>query len=292
MERKMKKMNSKVLMAICALAVSQIMCIYINAVVTVRVYEDLNSNSQKDDNESWMEGIGIEEFTNKTDTSGTAILEYQVKTHKDCIFADGPRLVVPAGYVITESHTTGWNGWDCDRIYLDTIFQDSDQSAEFVFGLGPAPVEQPAAVPTATSTPEIPANASISLSKSAEPGIYSKAGQTIQYTYIFTNTGDVPLTGPFTLHDDKLDSFECNEDLTALVLQPGDSATCFAGYITGNETDTIRNIARISGFYLEQIIESDIASAEVFYFEAEKPNEEPQPDPCAVVPAPEGCSVP
>jgi hypothetical protein len=288
----MKKINLKALLAICALATSQIMCIYINATVTVRVYEDLNSNSHKDEDEPWMEGISIENFNNKTDGNGTAFLAYQIKKYGDCRSDSGPRPVVPAGYVITENYTAGWKGWNCQRGYLNVIFLKRDQSAEFLFGLGPAPLEQPAAVPTATNTPEIPANPFISLSKSAEPGVYSKAGQTIQYTYIFTNTGDVPLTGPFTLHDDKLDSFECNEDLSALVLQPGDSATCFAGYITGNETDTIRNIAKVSGFYLEQVVESNMASAEVFYFETEKPNEEPQPDPCAVVPAPEGCFVP
>lgn len=285
----MKRINLRALLAICALAISQIMCTYINAVVTVHVYEDLNSNSHKDEGEPWMEGISIEKFNTKTDGNGTALLTYQIRGHRSCKFDGGPSPVVPAGYVITENSTTGWQGWNCQR-HGNVIFSKRDQSADFVFGLGPAPLEQPAAVPTATNTPEIPANPSISLSKSAEPGVYSKAGQTIQYTYIFTNTGDVPLTGPFTLHDDKLDSFECNEDLTALVLQPGESATCFAGYVTSNETDTIRNIAKVSGFYFEQVVESDTASAEVFYFEAEKPDE--GSDPCAVVPAPEGCFVP
>lgn len=287
----MKKVNSKAALAICALAISQMMCIYINIVLTVKVYEDLNSNSHKDEGEPWMEGIGITGFTKKTDSAGIALLKYQIKTRTQCMSDYGPNIQVPAGYVITESHLIGWNGWDCDYIFVESIFSNSDQSDELVFGLGPAPATTPSAsVPTPTNTPEIPVNPSISLSKSAEPGVYSKAGQTIQYTYIFTNTGDVPLTGPFTLHDDKLDSFECNEDMTALVLQPGESATCFAGYITSNETDTIRNIAKVSGFYLEQVVESNTASAEVFYFEAEKP--EDKPDPCAAVPAPEGCFVP
>ena len=43
----------------------------------------------------------------------------------------------------------------------------------------------------------------LTLVKSATPATYSAAGQTISYSYLVTNSGNVSLAGPVTVTDDK-----------------------------------------------------------------------------------------
>jgi uncharacterized repeat protein (TIGR01451 family) len=67
----------------------------------------------------------------------------------------------------------------------------------------------------------------IQLDKSAFPTEYAKPGETIRYTYVVANTGNVTLHG-ITLHDDRLAAITCPET----TLSPGDSATCYATHVT------------------------------------------------------------
>ena len=43
----------------------------------------------------------------------------------------------------------------------------------------------------------------LSLVKSATPATYATVGQSISYSYLVTNTGNVRLAGPVTVTDDK-----------------------------------------------------------------------------------------
>ena len=71
------------------------------------------------------------------------------------------------------------------------------------------------------------ANPQLSLTKSANPTIYSYPGQVIVYTFVVKNTGNVTLSGPFNVTDDKLGTFQCG---TATSLAPGASITCTKSY--------------------------------------------------------------
>jgi large repetitive protein len=73
----------------------------------------------------------------------------------------------------------------------------------------------------------------LSLDKSATPSTYSTVGQSISYSYLVTNTGNVPLAGPVTVTDDKA-TVACPAVSTVgnlnSDLDPGESITCTASY--------------------------------------------------------------
>ena len=73
----------------------------------------------------------------------------------------------------------------------------------------------------------------LTLVKSATPATYSAAGQTISYSYLVTNSGNVSLAGPVTVTDDKA-TVTCPAVSTvgnsSSTLDPGESITCTASY--------------------------------------------------------------
>ena len=68
----------------------------------------------------------------------------------------------------------------------------------------------------------------ILLTKSASPGTYDAVGQTISYSYVIKNTGNVTLNGPFTVADDKA-TVTCTQPADAL-LSPNEEMSCAASY--------------------------------------------------------------
>ena len=100
------------------------------------------------------------------------------------------------------------------------------------------PTETPNDVPV----PKAPA---ISLVKSATPATYATLGQTISYSYLVTNTGNVTLAGPVTVTDDKA-TVTCPA-VPGGGLVPGGSITCSASYtITQPDLDggSVKNTAQ------------------------------------------------
>jgi uncharacterized repeat protein (TIGR01451 family) len=79
---------------------------------------------------------------------------------------------------------------------------------------------------TDTSTVNFSQVRSLALTKSATPTTYSNVGQTIGYSYVVTNTGNVPFAGPVTVTDDKAATVTCPSGALAL----GASITCTASY--------------------------------------------------------------
>jgi hypothetical protein len=67
-----------------------------------------------------------------------------------------------------------------------------------------------------------PAHPGLALTVYAQPSIFKMRGEVIQFFYIMTNTGDVPLAAPFAVEDDRI-AIVCP---STPALAPGASITC------------------------------------------------------------------
>ena len=67
-------------------------------------------------------------------------------------------------------------------------------------------------------------DAALTLSKSANPLSYNAVGQVIAYSFLVTNTGNVTISGPITVDDDKA----ADESCPVGNINPGSSITCTA----------------------------------------------------------------
>jgi uncharacterized repeat protein (TIGR01451 family) len=75
----------------------------------------------------------------------------------------------------------------------------------------------------------------LALVKAAVQSSFNQAGDTIDYTYTLTNTGDVTLDAPFTVTDDKIPNVTC--PATPSELAVGASIVC-----TGTYTATLADM--------------------------------------------------
>jgi len=90
-----------------------------------------------------------------------------------------------------------------------------------------------------TQTPEL------SIAKSTPSTDFSAIGETISYEYVVTNTGNVTITDPITVSDDKIDTVTCPA-LPATGLEPTESLTCSADYVVTQadiDAGSVTNIA-------------------------------------------------
>ena len=78
---------------------------------------------------------------------------------------------------------------------------------------------------TTQTLPQFPA---FTLEKTADIETYTTVGDVVTYTYTLTNTGNVTLTSPYSVTDDKA-TVDCS--LAASPLLPGESTTCTATYV-------------------------------------------------------------
>jgi uncharacterized repeat protein (TIGR01451 family) len=114
-----------------------------------------------------------------------------------------------------------------------------------------------------TVTVLLDAHPSLSLTKSANPTFFSGA-QHITYTFTLTNNGNVPLTPPFTISDDRVsDNWSCEEHSELL---PGESMFCQGDYFTGIGVRwTITNTAVAYAQYRDNLVISNTANASILF---------------------------
>jgi hypothetical protein len=106
------------------------------------------------------------------------------------------------------------------------------------------------------------AHPALTLTKSASPIIYS-GWKEITYTYTLTNSGDVPLKGPFTVQDDRISKVRCPDQAE---LPVGKSIQCRGSFlINAGQHWTITNTATGFGMYNDQPVASNKVTASVRY---------------------------
>ncbi|KRD34590.1 hypothetical protein ASE35_07520 [Lysobacter sp. Root916] len=110
---------------------------------------------------------------------------------------------------------------------------------------GQPPVTSP---PDTTTTPLAPAP-SLTIDKTTTTANYAAVGDTISYSYLVTNSGNVSLTGPVTVADDKT-TVSCPAVTTVGnldgELDPSESVTCTATYtvtLADLNSGSVTNIA-------------------------------------------------
>ncbi|MEV4259208.1 hypothetical protein AB0J52_39125, partial [Spirillospora sp. NPDC049652] len=137
----------------------------------------------------------------------------------------------------------------CQATYTTTqadVDSGSITNSAYAHGTPPGggtPIDSPPDEVTITAE----ANPAMTVQKSADPTTYTAAGETISYTYLVTNTGNVTLTN-VGINDDLpgLSTITC----TTTTLAPGESTYCHASYVT-TQTDvnngSITNSATATG---------------------------------------------
>ncbi|HEY3290919.1 MAG TPA: DUF11 domain-containing protein, partial [Anaerolineae bacterium] len=116
---------------------------------------------------------------------------------------------------------------------------------------------------TATASTAVQGTPALSLVKSALPLTYSKVGDVIAYSYVLKNTGNVPLSSPFAVADDKGLTVTCPPTAS---LAPGASITCTATHnITQSDLDagSITNKATATAVFNSNTVTSNQATATV-----------------------------
>ncbi|MFZ2497664.1 DUF7507 domain-containing protein [Methanosarcina sp.] len=110
----------------------------------------------------------------------------------------------------------------------------------------------------ATATVTAVQNSALSLEKSASPATYDAAGQTITYKYVVTNTGNVAISGPIKVTDNKIGTFTISNGNLASGTSVEGTATYKilpADLTAGSVTNTAHATGTFSG--------KDITSEEV-----------------------------
>jgi uncharacterized repeat protein (TIGR01451 family) len=156
---------------------------------------------------------------NVTLTGPFSVTDNQIGTPKGKAFSCGD-----AGAVLSPGQTV-----TCTAAYKTT---QADIDAGSVKNTASAHVGKVDSDPTSV-TVEAATGPAISIAKSADTKTYSAVDQTITYTYVITNTGNVTLTGPFTVTDNQIGdpkgtAFTCGD--AGATLNPGQTLTCTAPY--------------------------------------------------------------
>ncbi|MCM3778694.1 DUF7507 domain-containing protein [Microbacterium hydrocarbonoxydans] len=172
-----------------------------------------------------------------TDFSGTGQLSAITCPAGAASLAPNATVTCTATYVATQA--------DVDAGEISNIAS--------VTGTPPSPLTPPPVVPSNEVIVEVPPAPALTIDKTATPTAITAAGQTITYSFLVTNTGNVTLTNVTVTETD----FSGTGDLSAIAcpagaasLAPGASVTCSATYIVTQadvDAGSVTNAATSTG---------------------------------------------
>jgi len=118
-----------------------------------------------------------------------------------------------------------------------------------------APVDSLSA--TVTVTAGIPSDPSLLILKLADQSTFAAVGDVLTYKYYVINDGNVPIVGPITVTDDRIDEVTCPDTAS---LAPASVIMCTGSYVV-TEADllagSVTNVAQAEGGYNGEDIISD-----------------------------------
>ena len=113
----------------------------------------------------------------------------------------------------------------------------NDASARAFGPLGNGSIDTDDATGTASTTVDVPQVIALALDKSSLDTSYDAISDVLTYSYVLTNTGNVTLSAPFTITDDRSTNAACPDLPDSLA--PGASIACGGTYgITQDDLDT------------------------------------------------------
>jgi len=181
-------------------------------------------------------------FTYAIKNSGTSTLGLAQFTVSGSLFGNTPANCGAANTTLAPNETV-----TCSATYTIT---DTDMTVDSI--TNNATASGGGATPSQTTSATISKSvALLSLTTSANPITYNQAGQTITYTYVIRNSGNITL-GPaqFTVSDNLFGNSNLNCSAADTTLTPGATVSCTAVYTISEENlnfDTLTNIATASG---------------------------------------------
>lgn len=167
--------------------------------------------------------------------------------------------LLPGSYSVMEALVSGWDLTDleCVEATPGSTVNLATRTASIVLDPGET------VTCTFTNTQQ---NPELTLVKSiVSGGTYASVGDVVSYEFVLTNSGNVALTGPFTVDDDLTSDESCPPTAT---LTPGVSITCTATYTitqadidSGSVTNTATASASFNGNPVVSNEDSETANA-------------------------------
>lgn len=263
------KIRSGTLIVLALLAVSLQSCSSTKqGSMVMHAFVDNNQNGTPDEGDELLTGVQIAYGgfgSQPSDAQGMVTFAVHLENEETCLYLNEQKpitILPPPGYVLKDMEVRPWN---CAQAEEDNVaylrFEKPADVApptpvvqEATPTLTPAP--QPMFVVTATSlTQPRPA---LTLEAKTIPATFGRTGVDIKFTYRIINTGDVTLTGPFTLKDLTSDpgTIICSQYLQAAVIQPGEFIDC-GGSRKSRQPDinqgVVGNVITVSVTYVDPL---------------------------------------
>ncbi|MBL8079046.1 MAG: hypothetical protein JNM55_13865 [Anaerolineales bacterium] len=235
------KIRSGLLIVLAMLTMSQLRCSADKqGSMVIQAFVDINQSGTPDEGDEMLPGVQMayDGFgVQSSDTQGTATFVVNQESVETCLYLNEQKpisVLPPPGYVLKDTKIGMWDceqGWgEADNfayLHFEKLSAATPLPAATQVPATLTPAPMPMFVETATSpTQPMPA---LTLEAKTIPPTFSFAGANIKFSYLITNTGNVTLTGPFTLKDlSDISSIYCTQYLQAAVLQPGESMQCGA----------------------------------------------------------------
>lgn len=240
------KIRSGTLIVLALLAFTQTRCSTAKqGSMVMQTFVDANQNGTPDAGDEMLSGVQLAYGgfgSQPSNEAGMATFAVHLADEQTCLYLNEQKPITvlpPPGYVLKDMEVGPWN---CEQKW-DSSFAitDEDNYAYLRFEKQAAATPMPTAAPalptltpiptpfpvTMTPLPSQPRPA-LTMEAKTTPATFSRAGVNIKFSYRFTNTGNVTLTGPFTLKDLTSDpgSIICSQYLQTAVIAPGESIEC------------------------------------------------------------------